>query len=130
MTVERVALPGEIREKTIAWRDPIPTAELGRSLSGLDFLTGIAENRFSPPPIASHFGMRWVSVAHGDVVLAATPDESLYNPIGTVHGGVAATMLDSAVACAVQSTLPAGMGLRTVRGSVCVCDRTYVLLGG
>jgi acyl-coenzyme A thioesterase PaaI-like protein len=63
-------------------------------------------------------------------VLAATPDESLYNPIGTVHGGVAATMLDSAVACAVQSTLPAGMGLRTVRGYVCVCDRTYVLLGG
>jgi uncharacterized protein (TIGR00369 family) len=114
MTAERVVVPGEVREKTITWQDPLPTADLGRHLSGLDYLAGIAEGSIPPPPIASHFGMRWVSVGHGDVVLAARPDESLYNPIGTVHGGVAATMLDSAVACAVHSTLPAGVGYTSV----------------
>lgn len=128
MTAERVDAAGGVREKTVTWRDPLPTAELGRTLSGLDYLTGIAEGRIPPPPISSHFGMRWVRVAPGEVVLAATPDESLYNPIGTVHGGVAATMLDSAVASAVHSTLPAGVGytsvelkinfLRAIHGSV------------
>ncbi|KZB85752.1 PaaI family thioesterase [Amycolatopsis regifaucium] len=125
MTVD---VTGQTRQKTVTWQDPLPTARLGRALSGLDYLTGIAEGRIPPPPISAHFGMRWVSVAQGDVVLAATPDESLYNPIGTVHGGVAATLLDSAVACAVHSTLPAGVGytsvelkvnfLRAISGSV------------
>lgn len=89
-------------------------AELAQSMSGLDYLTAIAEERIPPPPISSHFGMRWKHVSHGDVLLAATPDESLYNPIGTMHGGVAATLLDSAVACAVHSTLPAGVGYTSV----------------
>ncbi len=127
MTVDDV-VTGQTRQKTVTWQDPMPTAQLGLRLSGLDYLTGIAEGRIPPPPISAHFGMRWVSVAEGDVVLATTPDESLYNPIGTVHGGVAATMLDSAVACAVHSTLPAGVGytsvelkvnyLRAISGSV------------
>jgi uncharacterized protein (TIGR00369 family) len=109
-----VFVPGVTREKTITWHDPLATAELSRTLSGLEFLTGIAEGRFPGPPIGSHFGLRWLSVEHGDVVMAATPDESLYNPIGMVHGGVAATMLDSAVGCAVHSTLPAGTGFSSI----------------
>jgi uncharacterized protein (TIGR00369 family) len=100
----------QLREKTISWSDPLPAARMGLRLSGLDYLTGIAEGRFPAPPIASHVGLRWVSVTEGKVVLTAHPDESLYNPIGTVHGGVAATVLDSAVGCAVHSTLPAGVG--------------------
>ncbi|MFE0024896.1 PaaI family thioesterase [Amycolatopsis sp. NPDC059021] len=113
MTVEDVNV-GQLREKTIAWRDPLPMAGLAAKLSGVDYLRGIAEGRVPPPPISAHFGLRWVSVTEGDIVLAAEPDESLYNPIGSVHGGVAATMLDSAVACAVHSTLPAGVGYTSV----------------
>jgi uncharacterized protein (TIGR00369 family) len=103
-----------VREKTISWEDPMASAQLGRELSGLDYLRGILDGKIPPAPIGSHFGMRWVSVEHGDVVVAAVPDESLYNPIGMVHGGVAATLLDSAVACAVHSTLPAGVGYTSV----------------
>jgi uncharacterized protein (TIGR00369 family) len=127
MTIERVAAPGAVREKTITWQDPLPTAELGRALSGMDYLTGILDGTIPGPPIGSHFGLRWVSVAPGDVVMAADVDESLYNPIGAVHGGVAATLLDSALGCAVHSTLAAGVGytsielkvnyLRAIRGT-------------
>lgn len=113
MTVDDV-VTGQTRQKTVTWQDPMPTAQLGLRLSGLDYLSGIAEGSIPPPPISAHFGMRWVSVAAGDVVLAATPDESLYNPIGMVHGGVAATLLDSAVGCAVHSTLPAGVGYTSI----------------
>lgn len=114
MTIEQVGLPGEVREKTITWRDPLPAAELGRTLSGLDYLTGILDGKIPGPPIGSHFGLRWVSVAPGDVVMAANPDESLYNPIGVVHGGVAATLLDSVLGCAVHSTLEAGVGYTSI----------------
>jgi uncharacterized protein (TIGR00369 family) len=114
MSVDEVFVPGATREKTISWSDPLATAELGRSLSGLEFLTGIVEGRFPGPPIGSHFGLEWVSVSHGDIVMAATPDESLYNPIGMVHGGVASTLLDSAAGCAVHSTLAAGVGYSSI----------------
>ncbi len=105
-----VVTTGQIREKTISWQDPLPTARLGATMSGLDYLTAIAEGRVPPPPISAHFGLRWESVARGEVVAVSEPDESLYNPIGMVHGGVAATMLDSVIGCAVHTTLPAGVG--------------------
>ncbi|MFD8491680.1 PaaI family thioesterase [Amycolatopsis sp. NPDC059657] len=103
-----------VREKTITWEDPLATAEAGRELSGLEYMTGIVEGRFPQPPIAAHFGMTLKIIGPGDVIFAATPDESLYNPIGMVHGGVAATMLDSAIGCAVHTTLPAGVGYTSV----------------
>jgi uncharacterized protein (TIGR00369 family) len=109
-----VTIDEAVRQKTITWQDPLPSAELGRTMSGLEYITAMAEGRVPGPPIASHFGMRIVSIAEGEVVFAATPDESLYNPIGTVHGGVAATMLDSAVGCAVHTTLPAGVAYTSV----------------
>jgi uncharacterized protein (TIGR00369 family) len=114
MTVDETVRVSEPREKTITWQDPLPTARLGASMAGIDYLRGVAEGRLPGPPIASHFGMVWERVEEGDVLLSAQPDESLYNPIGTVHGGVAATLLDSAVACAVHSTLPAGVGYTSV----------------
>ena len=103
-----------VRQKTISWQDPLPTAEVGRAMPGLEYLTAMAEGRLPAAPISAHLGMRLVSVSEGEVHFAATPDDSLYNPIGTVHGGVAATMLDSAVGCAVHSTLPAGVGYTSV----------------
>lgn len=78
--------------------------------SGLDQLRAIADGAHPAPPISSHIGLDFVSVADGDVVMTAVPDESHYNPIGSIHGGFFATVLDSACGCAVHSTLPAGVG--------------------
>ncbi|WP_086847487.1 PaaI family thioesterase [Amycolatopsis kentuckyensis] len=103
-----------VRSKTITWQDPLETARLGATMSGLEYMRAIAEGRVPPAPIAEHFGMRWESIEPGEVVAVAEPDESLYNPIGMVHGGVAATMLDSVVGCAVHTTLPAGVGYASV----------------
>ncbi|MCR6486772.1 PaaI family thioesterase [Amycolatopsis sp. OK19-0408] len=104
----------QVRSKTITWQDPLATARLGATMSGFDYLTAVAEGRVPGPPIAAHFGLRWERIGHGEVVAVAEPDESLYNPIGMVHGGVAATMLDSVVGCAVHTTLPAGVGYSSV----------------
>src|SRR5437764_714798 len=87
----------QVRSKTITWQDPLETARLGATMSGLEYMTAIAEGRVPPAPIAAHFGMRWERVDRGEVVAVIEPDESLYNPIGMVHGGVAATLLDSVV---------------------------------
>ncbi|MEV4056941.1 PaaI family thioesterase [Amycolatopsis sp. NPDC049688] len=103
-----------VRSKTITWQDPLASARLGATMSGLEYMTAIAEGRVPPAPIAAHFGMRWDHIAVGEVVAVAEPDESLYNPIGMVHGGVAATMLDSVIGCAVHTTLPAGVGYASV----------------
>ncbi|HEY3467763.1 MAG TPA: PaaI family thioesterase [Amycolatopsis sp.] len=104
----------QVRSKTITWEDPLPTARLGATMPGIEYMTAIAEGRVPAPPIAAHFGMRWVRIEHGEVEAVCEPDESLYNPIGMVHGGVAATMLDSVVGCAVHTTLPAGVGYSSV----------------
>ncbi|SFW76814.1 PaaI family thioesterase [Amycolatopsis australiensis] len=105
---------GQVRAKTITWEDPLETARLGAAMSGLEYMRAIADGRIPPAPIAAHFGMRWERVEPGEVVAVAEPDESLYNPIGMVHGGVAATMLDSVIGCAVHTTLPAGVGYASV----------------
>lgn len=77
---------------------------------GLEQLQAIADRMHPAPPISAHIGLEIVRVADGDVVMTAQPDESHYNPIGAVHGGFFATLLDSACGCAVHSTLPAGVG--------------------
>jgi len=85
-------------------------------LTGLEQLQRI----FSPdhpdrrPGIGKTMGFDVVEIEEGRVVFGATPDERHYNPIGTVHGGFAATLLDSAVGCAVHSVLPAGKGYTTL----------------
>ena len=84
------------------------------SMSGLDVLERIANGRFPAPPIAELLGFRPVVIEPGRAVFAATPDARLYNPIGSVHGGYAATLLDTCMACAVHSMLKAGQGYTTV----------------
>ena len=85
-----------------------------KRMSGLEFLTGIMEGRLPPPPIAHHLGFRLSEVAAGSVVFTGTPDFRVYNPIGSVHGGYIARLLDSAMSCAVHTTVPAGSGYTTV----------------
>jgi uncharacterized protein (TIGR00369 family) len=94
--------------KTITWVDPRPQAAKARTMSGLDYLQAMVDGGLPAAPIASHINMEFVSVEPGIAVMAATPDESHYNPIGSVHGGFFATLLDSVCGCAVQTTLPAG----------------------
>jgi uncharacterized protein (TIGR00369 family) len=105
---------GEPRSKTITWYDPLRSAQAGASLAGIDHLNAIRLGELPPPPMASHFGFRIVDVSVGDVTFLCDPDESAYNPIGLVHGGLVCTVLDSVLGCAVQSTLPAGVGYTSI----------------
>ncbi|AWB93865.1 PaaI family thioesterase [Aeromicrobium chenweiae] len=106
------------QSRTISWVDPRPQAEQALTMSGLDYLRAMQEGTIPPPPIASHIGLEVVDVAEGLAVMAATPDESHYNPIGSVHGGFSATLLDSVCGCAVQTTLPAGTAYTSLDLSV------------
>ncbi|MCI3270545.1 PaaI family thioesterase [Streptomyces cylindrosporus] len=98
------------RSRTYDWQDPSISASAVGQGSGLDFLREILAGRLPAPPIAATLGMDLDEVDHGHAVFSLTPGEEHYNPIGSVHGGIYATMLDSAAGCAVQSTLPQGMG--------------------
>lgn len=98
------------RSRTIRYHSPEDDKTELFKRTGLEQLRALADGLTPPPPISSHIGLEFVSVAEGDVVMTAQPDESHYNPIGSVHGGFFATVLDSVCGCAVHSTLPAGVG--------------------
>jgi uncharacterized protein (TIGR00369 family) len=109
---------GRDRQRTYTWEDPrLPAAELG-GRSGLDLLRAIAHGELAGAPIAATLGMTVLEVDEGRVVFGLTPDEYHYNPIGSVHGGVHATLLDSAMGCAVHSRLGPGQGYTTLDISV------------
>ena len=96
------------RSRTITWDYPAATAREGLALTGLEFLRGLADGRLPPAPIASTLGMEAAQFDAGRAVFACEPAEFHYNPIGVVHGGLAATLLDSAMSCSVHTTLAAG----------------------
>jgi len=102
------------RTRTITWEDPRALAEAARALSGIEFLQKIVNGELPPPPLAALMNFDLVEVGEGYAVFAVEPAEYHYNPIGVVHGGLAATLLDSAMGCAVHSTLPAGTGYTTL----------------
>jgi uncharacterized protein (TIGR00369 family) len=104
----------ESRTRTITWEDPTEAVQTGKTISGIAFLRALQSGEFPPPPFAVLIGMWITEVSEGRVVFAAEPSESHYNPLGTVHGGVIATLLDSALGCAVQSMLPAGTSYTTL----------------
>ena len=85
-----------------------------KSMSGLEFLRSIADGRLPAPPIAAMLGFHLAQVSEGYARFEMTPEFRHYNPIGAVHGGVAATLLDSAMGAAVHSTLPQGSGYATL----------------
>ena len=89
-----------------------------KAMTGLEFLSAIRDGRLPGPPIARLLGFDLVEVEHGRAVFAGVPAHDHYNPIGSVHGGYAATLLDSCMACAVQSTLPQGIGYTTLEFKV------------
>jgi uncharacterized protein (TIGR00369 family) len=101
------------RSRTFSWQDPAATAAEGLKLAGLDYIRAIADGALPPPPIAMLHGFEIVEADEGRAVFALRPAEWMYNPIGMVHGGIAATILDSCMGCAVHTTLPAGVGYTT-----------------
>jgi uncharacterized protein (TIGR00369 family) len=101
------------RSRTFSWHDPAATASAGMALPGLDFIRAIVAGELPPPPIAELLGFEIVEAERGRAVFAVEPAEWMYNPIGMVHGGVAATLLDSCMGCAVHTTLDSGVGYTT-----------------
>jgi len=102
--------PETSRSRTLVWQDPVPTAAAGATMTGLEYMTAVVAGTVPPPPIAVTMRLRPVELEEGRVIFEGEPGEEHYNPIGMVHGGYAATLLDSALGCAVHSTLPAGLG--------------------
>ena len=99
---------GTVRERTTTWADPAVTAtQVGRE-PGLALLEAVRDGRLPAPPIATTLGFDLDLVEDGRAVFSLEPAEHHYNPIGSVHGGVYATLCDSACGCAVHSMLPAG----------------------
>jgi len=102
------------RTHTVSWEDPRALAEAARGLTGLEFLRKIVAGELPRPPISALLNFCVAEVGEGRAVFTAEPAEYHYNPIGVVHGGLAATLLDSAMGCAVHTTLPAGAGYTTL----------------
>jgi uncharacterized protein (TIGR00369 family) len=92
----------------VTWEDPLATLSAASSLSGLEFMKALFEGRLPPPPIMSTIGISGGEVEEGKAVFFGEAGEYLYNPIGVVHGGFAMTILDSAMGCAVHTTLAVG----------------------
>jgi uncharacterized protein (TIGR00369 family) len=101
------------RIRSFDWQDPTATQAAGMELSGLEVMRAIVDGTLPPPPVARLMEFSIVEVDLGRAVFSLEPAEWMYNPIGSVHGGVAATLLDSCTGCAVHSTLEAGVGYAT-----------------
>jgi uncharacterized protein (TIGR00369 family) len=97
------------RERTFSWSDPAAIAAAGAGLSGAEFFAAIVAGSIPPPPVMRALDFDGVSFGEGRAAFRLTPREFHYNPLGSVHGGVFATMADSACGCAVHTMLPAGV---------------------
>ncbi|MDP1984828.1 MAG: PaaI family thioesterase, partial [Sulfuritalea sp.] len=90
------------------------TMENLREYTGLELVQKMIAGELPRPPISETLGFALIEAEKGHVVFQGTPQHRHYNPIGSVHGGFHATLLDSCVACAIQSTLEAGQGYTTI----------------
>jgi uncharacterized protein (TIGR00369 family) len=106
--------PEATRRRELVWQDPVPVAARGARMAGLEYMEAVGSGELPPPPIAVLMRMQPIEVEPGRAVFEGEPGEEHYNPIGVVHGGYAATLLDSALGCAVHTTLPAGAGYTTL----------------
>jgi uncharacterized protein (TIGR00369 family) len=96
------------RTRTVTWQDPMVGLAAAAGMTGLEFIRAVFDGRLPAPPIAETMGFAGASAEEGKATFTAIPGEHLYNPIGVVHGGFAMTLLDSALGCAVQTTLAVG----------------------
>jgi len=105
---------GSPRARTVEWHDPLITAAGALVRSGLATMEAIRDGELPPPPIAKLMRMDVTALAEGRVEFSCELDESVYNPIGVVHGGLVCTLLDTVAGCAVHTTLPAGVGYTSI----------------
>lgn len=109
---------GRARSRTVSWEDPRAALEAAPGKTGLELMRELVAGAIPPPPIAQTMGFRLVEVGEGTAAFTGDPEEYLYNPIGTVHGGWAMTLLDSAMGCAVHTTLGVGERYTTLEVKV------------
>ena len=102
------------RRRTFEWADPAATAASLTTMSGLDYLTGMAEGRYPIFPAGILIGLGEAHFGFGTARVSLDPAEFHCNPMGTMHGGVLATLLDCVLGPAALSTLPAGRGHTTL----------------
>ena len=117
-STEQTQIDGSTRSRTHHWEDPTPAQAELRTRSGLDLLLAMGSGHLPLPPFASTGGIVAVEAEVGRVVFSLQPAEHHLNPLGSVHGGVLATLLDTCAGCAVHTTLPAGTGYTTLDLSV------------
>ena len=103
----------QVRSRTFTWEDPAASVEAAAGWSGLEYMQAIVSGEIPQPPIARLLGFGVAVAEPGRAVFAMEPAEWMYNPIGSVHGGIAATLLDSCMGCAVHTTLAPGVGYTT-----------------
>jgi len=115
--------------RTIRWDDPTPGLRAAPTMSGIAYMRAIQRGELPRAPIAALLGFELAEVEEGRVVFTFEPGEHLYNPIGMVHGGAAATILDSAMGCAVQTLTPTGGGYTTLEIKVNYVRSLVVGLG-
>ena len=93
------------RTRTVRWQDPALGVAAGTTLTGLEYLRAMARGEAPQPPLALMLGFTLDEIEEGSVMMSVVPAEFHYNPMGVVHGGLAATLFDSSLGCAVQSML-------------------------
>jgi uncharacterized protein (TIGR00369 family) len=102
------ASQADTRTRTVTWEDPAPVLAAAAEMSGLEYIHAIFTGQLPPPPIAVTMGFEGAEAEEGRAIFVSEAGEFLYNPIGVVHGGFAMTLLDSALGCAVHTTLARG----------------------
>jgi uncharacterized protein (TIGR00369 family) len=110
--------PAKARTRTITWDDPMAALDVARGMTGLEFIQAIFSGKLPAPPITATMGFTGADAQEGKVSFYGEAGEHLYNPIGVVHGGFAMTLLDSAMGCAVHTTLAAGEAYTTLETKV------------
>jgi len=104
----------ESRTRTFSWADPTVGAKAATSMSGMEYFEAMKRGDLPGPPIMSLMNIQVSEIEEGRIVFTVEPAEYHYNPIGAVHGGLACTLFDSAMSCAVHTTLPKGVGYTTL----------------
>jgi uncharacterized protein (TIGR00369 family) len=112
--MEQPQVEGDLRRRAYEWTDPSATVAALAGSSGMEVLRAMAAGDLPAPPVMRTLDIEAVSFEPGRAVFSLIPAEMHYNPLGTVHGGVIATLLDSAAGCAVHSVLPLGSGYSSV----------------